>query len=450
MPTSIPFQTGANYLYLYGAVRWTQPQGRRSGTEAASLSQRFSATEKSFEAQRGTLRSETLTGQLDDSEFETIAADLPGGIVLHAAIDEASEGTDETRAIAFRLAHSDLPVQVIPRKNPSSAHLLDSATQRGTLERLIARRLDLACSVLYQAGAPTDWNLDIYGRYRIGRAAFGTDRIPDGWAERCNALEELWLPSEFHRETFTASGVDARKIRVVCSGVDAEIFRPGHRPLEIPHARSFRFLAITDGHLHSGADAVVKAYVEEFATDENVALLLSESAGSRSGTRLNLQDDLVAFIEIELGRRFEEIPTIILLDGVLSSEGRAQLFASSHAFLNAMRADATGHNCLESLASGVPVIATDWGAACEFLTNRNSFLVEANDVVPADAENELIAGHRWAEPNRDQLRRAMRQAFNNTGEASKRAEQGRRDVLEHFEWSVVFPQWAREFRRLLT
>ena len=85
------------------------------------------------------------------------------------------------------------------------------------MDELIARRLDLARSVLYQASAPTAWNLDFYGRYRVGRATFGTDRIPDGWVERCNALDELWLPSDFHRETFTASGVDARKIRVIHS-----------------------------------------------------------------------------------------------------------------------------------------------------------------------------------------------------------------------------------------
>lgn len=108
---------------------------------------------------------------------------------------------------------------------------------RRALERLTLQRLDPARSVLYHAGTPTSWNLDFYGRSRVGRTAFGTDRIPDGWAERCNALDEIWVPNEFNRETFTASGVDAQKVRVLRTGVDTQRFRPGSQPL----ARRCRF-----------------------------------------------------------------------------------------------------------------------------------------------------------------------------------------------------------------
>ena len=179
-----------------------------------------------------------------------------------------------------------------------------------------------------------------------------------------------------------------------------------------------------------------------------MALLLSRSTGADNAPHLT-QAALIKFIEIELGRRLEEIPTITFLDGALDREERSRLLASSQAFVNAANADATGRRCLEAMAAGVPVIAADWGAAAQFLTNSNSFRVETNGMVPANAENELVAGHRWAEPNINHLRQRMRQVFTGTREAKRRAEQGRKDVIERFEWSVVFPRWNREFRRLL-
>jgi glycosyltransferase involved in cell wall biosynthesis len=396
------------------------------------------------------VRLDAIAEKLNDSKAQIRSEDSVAGVVLHASFEDGSEAAEETRAIASRLARSDLPVQVVARDaaNPTRRRVFEP--QRKMFERLVAQRLDLAGSVLYQAGPPTGWNLDFYGRYRVGRTAFGTDRIPDGWAERCNAMDELWLPSEFHRETFAASGVDGRKIRVVSSGVDAGTFRPGRERIEIPHARSFRFLAFTDGYLHSGADVIVRAFVEEFAAGEDVALILCNSTGCDNVQRPALQSELLSFIEIDLDRRLEEIPAVIFLNGALGTDERARLIASSQAFVNALRADPTGRECLEALASEVPIIATDWGSVRGFLTIQNSFLVEASDVVPANVENELIAGHRWAEPNRDQLRRLMREVFTDRREAMRRAEQGRRDVLERFEWSVVFPQWAREFRRLLS
>lgn len=395
------------------------------------------------------MRLGTIAEELDDSKAQILSEDSVAGVVLHASIDDGSEAADETRVIVARLAETDLAVQVAPGDPANLTRPRGFESQHKMFERLVAQRLDLAGSVLFQAGPPTGWNLDFYGRYRVGRTAFGTDRIPDGWAERCNAMDELWLPSEFHRETFTACGVEGRKIRVVAPGVDAGTFHPDREELAIPQARSFRFLAFTDGYFYSGADVMVRAFVEEFAADEDVSLTLCNSIGRETVQRTALQNELLSFIEIGLGRHLEEIPAVVLLSGAIDIEERARLFASSQVFLNGTRADATGRGCLEALASGVPIIATDWGPAREFLTVQNSFLVEASDVVPANVEDELVAGHRWAEPNRDQLRRLMREAFTNRREAARRAEQGRRDVLERFEWSVVFPQWVREFRRLL-
>lgn len=375
------------------------------------------------------------------------------GVIVHANIDGESVSAMENRALAFRLIQRQFPIQIAPPGGQQlQSHSPSLRTLRPHLKSLLHDRLDLAESVLYQSGAPTHWNLDFYGRCRVGRAAFGTDRIPDGWAERCNALDELWLPSEFHRETFTASGVERSKVRVVPQAVDCDVFCPGRTPLQLRGVpeKTFRFLAIADGWLTHGMDTLVRAFLDEFSPDEDVSLVLYSAPIQDGDTFLDFEAEVIAFIEGNLDRKLEDVPTIALVSGSLSEEDRAGLFSGSHTFVQPARAEATGRHCLEALACQLPVIATDWGPLHDFLIEQNSFPVTTDGLVTAQPEeNELFAGHRWAEPNLDHLRIQMRQVFENPKDAARRAEQGRRAVIGRFDWSVVLPEWIHNFRRLL-
>jgi glycosyltransferase involved in cell wall biosynthesis len=395
----------------------------------------------------------TTVSEAPTARWAATTRDRNAGVIVHADITGESELAAENRALALRLTQRQFPIQIAPlSRQQLNPHAPSLRTIGRHLRDLLHDRLDLAESVLYQSGAPTSWNLDFYGRCRVGRAAFGTDRIPEGWAERCNAVDELWAPSEFHRETFAASGVERSKIRVVPYAVDSDVFCPRRASLQLPGipAKSFRFLGVTDGWLASGIDVLVQAFIEEFSAGGDVALILHCPSERRGDSFIDFETELITFIETKLGRNLEDVPPIALLVGSLSDEDRAGLFAVSHAFVQAARAEATGRHCIEALACQLPVVATEWGPLSDFLTEQNSFPVMTNGLVSAQPEeNELFAGHRWAEPNLDHLKKQMREAFQNSKETAGRAEQGRRDVVHRLEWSVVLPEWIRNFRKLL-
>jgi glycosyltransferase involved in cell wall biosynthesis len=371
---------------------------------------------------------------------------LPAGIVFQANLQDGTENAEENWHLALGLAQNQIPLRLVPLDPIEEAQPLLPESVREGLKHLALQRVDLASSVIYQAGAPTSWNLDFYGRCRIGRAAFGTDRIPDGWAERCNAIDEIWVPSDFNRETLASSGVETQKIRVLHTGVDARHFRPGLPPRDIPHKRGFNFLSTTDLRRQCGTDVLLRAYLQEFTPDDDVALLLRIS--SHKGSSTDPQAELTFFIETELKTRIERTPTIILLDAPLSHADAARLYTSTNAYVLPSRGEAWGRGCLEALAAGLPVIATNWGTVSEFLTDGNSFPIAVEGIVPASCEDELVAGHRWAEPSVDHLRQRMREVFSNSSDVQTRAAQGRREVVEHWDWAVVMPEWVQEFRRL--
>jgi glycosyltransferase involved in cell wall biosynthesis len=372
---------------------------------------------------------------------------LPAGIVFQATVYNGSSCAEESWTEALGLAENQIPVHLVPVGPQDDCKRLLPDSARRALEELKGRRLDVARSVLYYGVMPAHWNLDLYGHRRVGRTMFGTDRIPDGWCERCNAMDEVWVPSEFNRETFVAAGVDPRKLRVLHAGVDTEVFRPGLLPLGLAHRRKFNFLSVSNLDPRKGTDLLLKAYLKEFKPDEDVTLILKISADYDE--RIDPAAQLAFFVEREVGFTLEQSPPLILLNGPMSQAAMASLYTAASAFVLPTHGEGYGRAFLEALACELPVIATRWSGQLDFLNDQNSYLIDVEGLVPASTECEFFAGHLWAQPSVDHLRQLMREVYSHPEEARQRATRGRHHMLQHWDWSVAVPRWIDEFRRLL-
>ncbi len=60
--------------------------------------------------------------------------------------------------------------------------------------------------------------------YVIGRYMYEVDRIPQPWAYHCNLLDEVWVPSNWQKSTFTSSGVVPDIIEIMHETVDSNLF----------------------------------------------------------------------------------------------------------------------------------------------------------------------------------------------------------------------------------
>ena len=354
---------------------------------------------------------------------------------------------EEAWVVAVALAEAGIPVQLAPIGAQSDFKRMLPSQARHSLENLWRQKVDLQRSIFYQHAMTHLWNMGVYGSLRVGRTMFETDRIPDGWAERCNAMDEVWVPTEFNRATFAESGVEIGKLRVVGAGVDTGLFCPDAQPLNIAHLRSFNFLSVFDVQPRKGSDLLLKAFLSEFKKDDDVALILKLS--QHSDPSIDPKAQLSYFIEREVGLKLEDCPPIIVLNGFLTQDDMASLYARVDAFVLPTHGEGYGRPLMEALSSELPVIATNWSGQLSFLRDENSFLVDIEGLVPASVEEEIFAGHLWAQPSVEHLRKLMREVFSRPQEAKKRAQQGRRDMVADWDWSVRAPLWVNEFRRLL-
>lgn len=371
------------------------------------------------------------------------------GVYFQGVVYGGSGYADGNQGVLMALAQHQVPVQLVPAglQSDTTKHL--SPNVRTTLERMKGHRVNLAQSVFYQCGPADQFNLHKRGRYKIGRTAYETDRIPDGWVEHCHAMDEVWIPSEFNRETFARSGVHESKLRVMPEGVNTSVYRPDVEPLNIPHTRRFNFLSVFEWIQRKGPDALLRAYLTEFKPDEDVTLIVKVYA--LNDPFADLEARLISFVEREMGLTLDKTPPIILLNGFLPNADIPRLYAAADAFVLPSRGEGWGRPYMEAAASELPVIATRWSGHLDFLHDRNSYLIDLDGVVPAppDLDVEYYAGHCWANPSVDHLRQLMRHVFSHPEEARQRAVQARAEMVERWDWNLVSELWANEFHRLL-
>lgn len=372
----------------------------------------------------------------------------PAGVLFYGPVYGGSGYAEEAQDVVLGLARQRIPVHLQPVYFQSDTRNLLAPDVRVTLERLKQQCVDPASSVLFEFLSAGDFNLDLYGRYRVGRTMFETDSLPEDWVHFCQAMDEIWVPSSFNRETFVAAGVDPHRVHFVRPGFQTQKFRPGLIPLQIPHTRGFNFLSVFEWAKRKGPDVLLRAYVSEFKADEDVALVIKAYAKDRPAA--DLMPELIWLVEREAGIPLEKAPPIILLTGLIPNADIPRLYATADAFVLPTRGEGYGRPFAEALSSGCPVIATRWSGQLDFLDDRNSYLIDCKVVpVPADVDVELYAGHRWAEPDVDHLRCLMRHVFTHRHEARARAAGGRTLLVEEWDRDVVMKLWIEEFERLL-
>lgn len=77
-----------------------------------------------------------------------------------------------------------------------------------------------------------------------------------------SCVSQIWVPSEFNRETFTASGVPADKLFVLPEGIDTAMFDPSrHKPLSLSALMPTQITGVPQapGRIHASRAAAAGA-----------------------------------------------------------------------------------------------------------------------------------------------------------------------------------------------
>eukprot|EP00521_Asterionellopsis_glacialis_P018455 CAMPEP_0195292718 /NCGR_PEP_ID=MMETSP0707-20130614/10694_1 /TAXON_ID=33640 /ORGANISM="Asterionellopsis glacialis, Strain CCMP134" /LENGTH=470 /DNA_ID=CAMNT_0040353257 /DNA_START=41 /DNA_END=1453 /DNA_ORIENTATION=- len=294
----------------------------------------------------------------------------------------------------------------------------------------------------------------------IGRTMFETDRLPNGWEERLNAVSEVWVPTHHHKEIFLKGGV-TKPIVVVGQGIDSSITWNPSRvgPLDWalvdPEGQcsknDYKFLSVFKWEDRKGHDILLKAFFNVFSEPDSKACLVIVTSLYHDDATQVISDMERYWVEATKGKYGEfsrkRTGKVILLSG-LPTVDLVRLYKTVDACVLPSRGEGWGRPYMEAMSMGLPTIATNWSGPTEFVTDENGYLLPITGLV--DANLDAFPGHKWAEPDGDALEKIMVNMRDDPEKTMQKGSRARKDVLELWSNSAMALVVSEQLERLAT
>lgn len=274
---------------------------------------------------------------------------------------------------------------------------------------------------------------------RVGCTLFETDSFPVDWVEGLSFVDEMWVPTEFNKSTFSNSGIPEDKISVIQYSIDTDYFTPA----EAREHDTVRLLYIVSNLNRKDPGLLLRSYFRAFSRDDNVCLTIK--------TRMSEERFIDAMrVHLEPNFRFDdpENPEVRLVTGTISNDGIRNLYAESDLYVTTERAKGWDYPAMEAMAMGIPCVSLDWSGS-EFLNDQNAFLIPVKgnltNVHSSQVDNaEMYFGHKWADVEESQVVETLKKAVQNKDERLRKGKQSRQDT---FKYSA--PEIGKQMRKLL-
>jgi glycosyltransferase involved in cell wall biosynthesis len=252
----------------------------------------------------------------------------------------------------------------------------------------------------------------------VSHSMWESTAVPADHIEAINRAAALhYVPCRQNLDSFRECGLRV-PVKLLPYGVDGEQFPY----LSRPRSDTFTFGCFGSFSPRKGIDVLLRAFQDEFSPREPVHLVLKNA-------------DAPPAYEIWH-------PRVTVFSSRLKPRALLGFLRGLDAFVLPSRGEGLGLCGLEAMATGLPVIATDWSGPAEYLDPADSYPLAYRLVDVHDLEsNGVRYSGQWAEPEYEHLRHLLRWVYEHPGEA---AEKGRRAAERvHARWT-----WDRTVREM--
>lgn len=294
--------------------------------------------------------------------------------------------------------------------------------------------------VTIMIATPPCWRLALSDGCKkfIGFLVWEGSNIPKYWLEYLldERVSQIWVPS---RHTFSAvvntiEDIDidgdellkakiCSKIKIVPHGIDLSLFKP----IETKRDIKFTFLYNKGWRGTSwdrgGVQYLIKAFSEEFRSNENVQLLLKLNPAYLHPSQLKQSMD-----NLNLPQDRAQIK--IITDNVPYNK-LIELYNMGDVYVCPTRAESFDLGSAEAMSCGLPIITTNYGGQIEHTNNDNSWFVDYKlEEIKEDINYEGVS---WATPNNEDLRKKMRYCFEHQDEVKEKGKKSE-EFIKTFTW----------------
>jgi GT2 family glycosyltransferase len=266
-----------------------------------------------------------------------------------------------------------------------------------------------------------------HGRYKVGYTMLEVDAFPKQWVEEAEKMDEVWVPTDFNREGFLRSGL-TRPIHVIPLGIDSNYFHPEGAAYRSPGGE-FVFLAIFEWGARKAPEILLRTFSEAFSADEPVRLLVKIM---NRDPKVSVKEEIRRLDLKVSGGRISYLYNVEIPHYQLPA-----LYRSADCYVSTSRGEGWNLPLLEAMATGLPAIATDWGAHTAYIREGIGFPLRVRGTIRAAGCGPYYDGYRWADPDPEHLRYLLRWVFEHQPEARRVGAAAAQEVARRWTWQAT-------------
>lgn len=232
----------------------------------------------------------------------------------------------QNRAFAFGLSNRGARVKV--DMEPIAVDI-NNATMK-ELEFLSRLTIDETAPKVYCATIPLNMN---HNGKRIIYTMMESESLQRSYVDKVNLFDEVWVPTHFGKKQFQKYGVN-RPIYVMPEGVDTDRYTPTEKidPASLGFdLNKFVFLSVFKWGYRKGFDVLLKAYFDEFSSDDDVSLLLITRCENDNNPNRIVED--VGYLRSGTDKTDDEMPHIVVHTKKIPEKTLPKVYNMSDAFV---------------------------------------------------------------------------------------------------------------------
>jgi len=232
----------------------------------------------------------------------------------------------QNRAFVFGLSNRGVRVKI--DMQPISVDVNNATVKE--LENLARLDINPKATKIYAATMPLEMCHD--GK-KIIYTMMESESLQKHYVEKVNLFDEVWVPTHFAQKQFKKYGVN-RPIYVMPLGVDTERYTPIKKinPATLNFdLNKFVFLSVFKWGYRKGFDILLKAYFDEFSSDDNISLLLVTRCESDNNPN-RISDD-VSNIRAGIDKSDEQLPHLSICTKKIPEKDLTKIYQMSDAFI---------------------------------------------------------------------------------------------------------------------
>ena len=296
-------------------------------------------------------------------------------------------------------------------------------------------------------------------------AGIETTKVSPQWIAKSNeTVDKIIVVSNHSKKVFEQTKYDVKdqagnehkgwglQVPVETVNYPVRMFEP--KELSIEFRTNKNFLAVAQWGPRKNLENTIKWFVEAFADDEDVGLVVKTSTASDSAMDRELtQKRLEALLKACGPRKC----SVYLIHGEVSPGNLAWLYEhpTMKAMINIGHGEGYGLPLFEAAYHGLPLITTTWSGQMDFICKPNKKGKQVPRVIKVDYDIKEVQKHavwngviqadsKWAYAKENSYKRALKESLEKETHWRNEAEALKNHIHKNFSSEIIYSNFVEE------